>query len=110
MKIKNPRSCVKSKDNKIVDLCRGKRVLHIWACDSPYTKDKKEKNMLLYDKIDDVCNYQLGIDIDTEQIAYLNKFNYKCSEIIYYNMNDEWWMMNDLILLYFERQLNIWWT
>lgn len=95
MKIKNPKQRIKNREKKIIELCKNKRVLHIWACDSPYTEEKIKNSTLLYDKIDKVCRFQLWIDIDENSIELLNSFPNKNSRIIYYNMNDEWLIMND---------------
>ncbi len=31
---------IRSRDDKLLEYCKGKKVLHIWACDSPYTMEK----------------------------------------------------------------------
>ena len=64
-----------SREAKILDQCKGKKVLHIGACDWPYTKDKLGNNNLLYQNIDRVCDEQLGVDLDKDSIKYLNELN-----------------------------------
>jgi len=77
-----------NRDNFILDLSRDKNVLHIGACNSPFTEQSFNDGSMLYKKIDGVCNKQLGIDLDEESIAFLEKQNLKNSTVIKGNMND----------------------
>lgn len=91
MKIKTPRKLIKNRDDKIIQLCKWKNVLHIGACDSPFTKEKlaDPRNPLLYILIDEVCNSQIWIDLDKDSIDYLNN-NYKSnrSKLEHVNMDE----------------------
>lgn len=78
-----------SREKIILDYCANKKVLHIGACDWPFTKQKMQKNNLLYSRIDSVCSEQLGIDLDKESIGYLNSLNrFKNSRIAHSDMNE----------------------
>jgi SAM-dependent methyltransferase len=60
-----------SRDAEILRLCRGKRVLHIGATDSPFTVQKLEDGTLLHTKLTGVAAELLGIDIDQSAIDLL---------------------------------------
>ena len=94
MKVIYPRNFEPSRNKIILDYCKWKKVLHIWACDAPYTKEKYDwKNWkiwpLLYREIDKVCSEQLWIDLDKEAIEFLNsKSNeFPRSKVIFFDMN-----------------------
>lgn len=91
MKIKYPKNYNSSRNQLIINYCKWKKVLHIWACDSPYTIEKYYWNMwpLLYRDIDKVCLEQLWIDLDKKSIDFLNdkKDDFKKSNISFLNMN-----------------------
>ena len=75
---------IKNRDDEIIKRCRGKRVLHIGATDSPYTKDKFLEGMLLHTRIMSVAEDVQGWDIDQESIDYLaskNINNIECSDM-----------------------------
>ncbi len=75
------------RDSYILKKCKNKNVLHIGACDWPYTKERLQDGRLLYKKIDEVCNKQLGLDLDKESIYLLNSKNFEKSEVIEQDMN-----------------------
>lgn len=83
---KYERNYLRDRDEKIIELCTWKKVLHIGACDSPFTKERQESGDLLFSKIEKVASEQLWIDIDTEMIEYLNSI-YGEGKIIYFDMN-----------------------
>ena len=62
---------VNDRDQKILELCRGKVVLHIGACDAPYTANKLKAGLLLHKRLQGVAREVVGVDIDEESIAYL---------------------------------------
>jgi len=67
-----------------------KKVLHIGACDAPFTEEKlKWKHWpLLYKEIDKVCKEQLWIDLDKKSINLLNKQKmFTNSKTIFFDMN-----------------------
>lgn len=91
MKIKYPKNYNYSRNEIILKYCEWKKVLHIWACDSPYTKEKYQWNWwkLLYIEIDKICLEQYWIDIDKKSIEFLkSKSNeFKNSKIEFFDMN-----------------------
>lgn len=91
MKLIYPKNYSPSRNSIITDYCKDKKVLHIWACDSPFTKEKFDWSMwpLLYREIDKVCNEQLWIDLDQDSINYLNDnwSDFPNSQIKYFDMN-----------------------
>lgn len=62
----------RNRDEVILRLCRGKRVLHIGAADSPYTYEKFASGLLLHKRLGDVAATLLGIDLDAEAANWLN--------------------------------------
>ena len=78
---------IKNRDNYIVDICKSKNVLHVGACDYPFTKERWEKGDLLYKRISNVCNKQLGVDLIEEATEFLNSKKITNSKIIVHNMN-----------------------
>lgn len=106
MKIKHPKSFSTSRNKIILDYCKWKKVLHIWACDAPYTLEKFSWVMwpLLYREIDKVCSKQLWIDLDKESINFLNskKDEFPNSEVKFFDMNK----LEDLD---FEPEIIIFW-
>ncbi|MFW5704362.1 MAG: class I SAM-dependent methyltransferase [Nanoarchaeota archaeon] len=84
----NRKNYTENRDKYILKICKNKKVLHIGACDAPYTKIKEKQKSLLYLKISKVCKEQLGIDLDKKSIEYLNNKKLKNSKIKYVNMNN----------------------
>lgn len=78
------RFCIE-RDAYIETLCMGKRVLHIGACDAPYTAEKKAAGLLLHEKLDRVTSKLLGIDIDHGAIELMESYGF--TNIIRYDMN-----------------------
>ena len=64
-------------------------MVHIGACNSPFTEDSFSDGSILYKKINDVCKSQIGIDLDAESAAFLNKQKLERSRVVIGNMNDE---------------------
>ncbi|MDR2190692.1 MAG: hypothetical protein LBP53_05980 [Candidatus Peribacteria bacterium] len=91
MKIIYPKNFASSRNEVILQYCKGKKILHIGATDAPYTKAKYQGEIgpLLYREIDKVCISQLAIDIDTESIKFLSdKGNeFPNSQLIAFDMN-----------------------
>lgn len=75
-----------SRDAYLVELAKGKNVLHIGACDAPYTRQKKEDDLLLHAKLDAVASNLLGIDIDSDAIELMKEYGY--SNIFRFDMNN----------------------
>lgn len=76
---------LKSRDTKLLEICEGKNVLHIWATDSPITISRFESWDLLFPKINSVAKEQLWLDVDEKSIEYLHKKWY--TNIINFDMN-----------------------
>lgn len=91
MKVIYPKKFSNSRNKIIIDYCKWKKILHIWACDSPFTESKYTWEMwpLLYREIDKVCENQLWIDLDKNSINFLNlkKDEFTKSEIKFFDMN-----------------------
>jgi len=59
------------KNDVIIDLVRSKKVLHIGACDTPYSKERYANGTLLHCQINAVSDEVIGLDIDRESIEEL---------------------------------------
>ncbi len=55
----------------VLELCKGKRIMHIGACDSPHAKEKLQSGLLLHAQLCKVASTCSGIDIDRESIDWL---------------------------------------
>ena len=75
-----------SRETLILNRCRNKKVLHIGACDAPYTQEKYKNASLLHGKIANVAKKVIGIDNDSEQIKFLNS---KGFSIQYQDLNKQ---------------------
>lgn len=75
------------KNDVILDLIKDKNVLHIGACDSPYSKERYLNGSLLHREINAVCNKVIGLDIDRESIKELRDLGVK--NIFYGNIVDD---------------------
>lgn len=76
------------RDSLIADLCEGKNVLHIGACDSPYTKTKLEQGLLLHSTLNEVAMELRGVDIDQASVDFLRTQgikNIECVDIADYD-------------------------
>lgn len=73
--IMNYTSCyfAPDRDEVILRACRGKRVVHIGACDSPYTMQKMSDGLLLHARLLDVASDVVGVDVDREAIQILEQ-------------------------------------
>lgn len=93
-KIIYPKNFSNNRDSIIIDYSKNKNVLHIWACDSPFTKEKINWKIwpLLYKEINNVCLKQIWIDLDKESIEIINdkKNWFNKSETIFFDMNKLW--------------------
>ena len=106
MKVVYPKNFSLSRNKIILDYCKWKKVLHIWACDAPYTLEKFSWEMwpLLYREIDKVCYKQLWIDLDKESIEFLNS-----KKDLFPNSEVKFFDMNELKDLGFEPDIIIFW-
>ena len=62
---------VGNRSDYIVSKCNNKNVLHIGACDAPYTNQKFPNKKLLHQKLESVCKTLVGIDIEETSVMYL---------------------------------------
>lgn len=76
---------VKGREQFILDKCRNKNVLHLGCCDEPYTKFVFDKNSSLFQRIEKVCESQLGLDIYREGIDYLHGLGHK--NVSFFDLN-----------------------
>ncbi len=57
------------RDKYLLQLCKGKRVLHFGFTDSPFHKERIEKKQLLHQQLREVASFIYGLDIDAESLA-----------------------------------------
>ena len=72
-KVKNFETVIK--DKYIINLAKGKKVLHLGATDFPFTEWKAECGALLQQKLMHVSENVLGIDNSKDGIRILQKYN-----------------------------------
>ena len=75
------------KNDVILDLIKDKNVLHIGACDSPYSKERCLNGSLLHCQINTVGNKVVGLDIDRNSIKDLRDLG--IDNIFYGNIVDD---------------------
>jgi 2-polyprenyl-3-methyl-5-hydroxy-6-metoxy-1,4-benzoquinol methylase len=81
------------RDELIVRLCSGKHVLHIGACDTPYTLRKYHAGLLLHQKIARVARRLQGVDIDSDAIMLMKDLGFddiQLSDISEYSVGNEY--------------------
>jgi len=76
-----PSGCLIDRDQELLALCRGQRVLHLGAADSPFHKEKAERGALLHQKIDAVASENTGIDLDESAVNWLRE-NHNIGNIV----------------------------
>lgn len=67
------RNYLSDRDTKILEVCKWKNVLHIWAWDAPYTEEKYNKGTLLHKLICDVSKNAVWLELDTNSIDFLKE-------------------------------------
>ena len=60
-----------------IDLCRGRRVLHIGCVDAGMMKQRMAENQFLHYHIHQVAERAIGVDIDKEGLALLSENGYE---------------------------------
>jgi len=80
--LKLPQCEVVDRETEIVNLCRGKKVLHLGCVDYPLTAKQVTKGNLLHIKIMAVAEKVLGVDTSQEGIKYLHE-KYGINNIIF---------------------------
>lgn len=76
---------IEERDDYLEQLCKGRKVLHIGACDWPYTTEKFQNGLLLHEKITKVASEVLGVDISEEAIQTMRDLGY--NNILYFDIN-----------------------
>jgi hypothetical protein len=66
-----PKRCWVERDAAIVELCRGRRVVHLGAADAPFHRDKARAGELLHTKVRAVASGLLGLDSNREAVEQL---------------------------------------
>lgn len=66
-----PRKCFVQRDSTILGICKGRKVLHVGACDAPFDLEKGQRGDLLHQKIQSVASRVVGVDVDTGAIEAL---------------------------------------
>lgn len=72
---------------KLVEICKGKNVLHIGCCDhKPLIMDKIKNHTWLHGLLEENCNEVIGVDINKEAVDFVNenhlsKKNVFCADI-----------------------------
>jgi len=56
------------REERIVELCRGRRVAHFGFADAPFTAEKARAGELLHQRIDEVAESVYGLDVDEAAI------------------------------------------
>ena len=69
------------------ELCRGKKVLHLGATDSPITKEAIQKGYLIHLHLNEVSEYLFGLDLDSSMIQWLSD-NHGINNIKYGNIEE----------------------
>lgn len=62
---------VSSKDERILDICSGQKVIHVGCVDWPLTRERIRQGQLLHSRILEVSPRCIGIDVDYEGIVEL---------------------------------------
>ncbi len=88
------------RDEAIVEYCKGKRVLHVGCTDYPFFKSSLEKGYLLHDKVSQVTNQVIGIDIASEDVAAMIDNGYDARVIDAQTMSSyDWDELFEIVLL-----------
>lgn len=75
------------RENFILDYCKGKKVLHLGCADWPYTEERISDGSWLHEKISNVAQNCIGIDLSGETILTL-KSKYNVTNIIQGNVEN----------------------
>jgi len=65
------RNFVLYRNSFILSYCKWKKILHIWMCDAPFTKNKFINGELLHSELLKISDNVYWIDIDENSIIYL---------------------------------------
>lgn len=86
MKEITTKNYVKGREQFIVEKCTNKRVLHLGCCDTPYTKFVFDKQSSLFQRIEKVCESQLGLDNNNKGLDYIRSKGY--SNLKFFDLNE----------------------
>jgi len=90
---------MQNRDDYFERVCANKKVLHIGACDAPYTLKKHEQGLLLHEKLNKICSEIIGIDIDDKAVHIMNNLGYQNIICIDMNKVSELKFVPDIILM-----------
>jgi SAM-dependent methyltransferase len=62
-----------SRDDFLLQVCKGKKVMHLGATDSPFTEEAALRGELLHQKLATVARELRGMDVDPSAIALLRE-------------------------------------
>ena len=85
MQFKIESKFLKSRDAYFAKVCANKKVLHIGACDAPYTLEKHRQGLLLHEKLHMVSSEVVGIDNDEKAVGIMSDLGY--NDVICFDMN-----------------------
>lgn len=68
-----PKGCLVERDPELLRLAEGRRVLHLGATDSPFTREKALSGDLLHQKLRGVVAELVGVDLDADAVAWLRE-------------------------------------
>lgn len=89
-----------SRDSFILERCKSKKILHVGCTDYPFFEDALSHGYLLHDKVAQVAQRAVGIDIAQDDIDAMNSRGYDVRLIDAENMSDYLKQENfDVILL-----------
>jgi hypothetical protein len=66
-----PPSQVVTRNDYFLDFCRGRDVVHLGACDTPFTRDAGSKGRLLHQQLKPVVKTLIGMDYDQPSIEWM---------------------------------------
>lgn len=64
---------MRSRDEALLSLCKGRRVLHVGCADAPFTQEKLQAGTLLHRSLLESAADVVGIDIDAGAVSILEK-------------------------------------
>ena len=86
MEIISTKNYIKGREQFIIEKCMNKKVLHLGCCDTPYTKFVFDKQSSLFQRIEEVCESQLGLDNNNEGLDYIRSIGY--SNLKFFDLNN----------------------
>lgn len=70
------------RNDRILDIVRGKSVLHVGCCDhKPLITSKIQSHTWLHGLLEENCSYVLGVDIDKEAVDYVNSEGFSKNKV-----------------------------